>query len=251
MTEQVKQIEKSPFISEEKFNAMFGMQHERNDEGNPGWLETPPNYAFAIATEAVEGFNYTNWEWWRHQDKREINFPQMHMEIVDIWYSLMSEVMTHKLDPGITYYAIFEAIDAAMVTHRPKDFAPTVDQIRMSFMNLINSATSLPSPGRVVGMVTAFSVLLDVSGLGWDNLYKMYIGKSTLITFRQDHGYSKNTDQYRDIWETEVDRKQDNEYLIEILDTISEVNPDTKTNIYKALEAKYDGFKSAKKDSVT
>ena len=67
-------------------------------------------------------------------------------------------------------------------------------------------------------------------GLGFDELYSLYIGKNILNIFRQDHGYKDGT--YIKVW----NGKEDNVVMQEILANNSNIGVD---ELYKELEKRY------------
>ena len=71
--------------------------------------------------------------------------------------------------------------------------------------------------------------------LDFKALYTGYIGKNVLNFFRQDNGYKEGT--YQKYWND----REDNEHLIEVIDTLDAAADDFKDQLYSALEARYQG----------
>ena len=66
---------------------------------------------------------------------------------------------------------------------------------------------------------------------------KSYVGKNTLNFFRQDNGYKDGT--YIKEW----DGLEDNEVLVEILETLDPTHEDFKNQVYKGLADRYSTLK--------
>jgi hypothetical protein len=67
-------------------------------------------------------------------------------------------------------------------------------------------------------------------GMDVPELYKRYVVKNQLNTFRQDHGYKEGT--YVKIW----DAVEDNVVAFNIMDEHPDLTPE---QLYKKLEAEY------------
>ena len=64
-------------------------------------------------------------------------------------------------------------------------------------------------------------------------LFALYVGKNVLNRFRQDHGYKEGS--YRKLWAG----REDNEHLIEILESISVEPEEMFDMLYQQLEQRY------------
>ena len=71
------------------------------------------------------------------------------------------------------------------------------------------------------------------SGLNFDRLYRLYVGKNVLNFFRQDHGYKDGS--YQKIWAG----REDNEHLSEVLEALDADGDSFANQVYAGLEARY------------
>ena len=78
--------------------------------------------------------------------------------------------------------------------------------------------------------------LMLASGLDFDGLYRSYVGKNVLNFFRQDHGYKDGS--YIKNWAG----KEDNEHLVELLESLEASDPQFAEHVYAALEKRYREF---------
>ncbi|NNJ72694.1 MAG: dUTP diphosphatase, partial [Enterobacterales bacterium] len=83
--------------------------------------------------------------------------------------------------------------------------------------------------------VSLFASCLDLVNLSTEQLFKQYVGKNTLNFFRQDHGYQDGT--YQKLWHG----REDNEYLVDILDSTSSTIDDFPKVVYQKLKDSYSG----------
>ena len=88
----------------------------------------------------------------------------------------------------------------------------------------------LETRGFSVGL---FWDLMLASGLDFDGLYTAYVGKNVLNFFRQDHGYKEGT--YIKNWSG----REDNEHLVELIDSLDKSAEDFAGLVYSALEKRY------------
>jgi hypothetical protein len=64
-------------------------------------------------------------------------------------------------------------------------------------------------------------------------LYRQYVGKNVLNFFRQDHGYKEGT--YKKLW----NGREDNEHLVEVLNSLDISLSDYSDKIYASLKTRY------------
>jgi hypothetical protein len=70
--------------------------------------------------------------------------------------------------------------------------------------------------------------------LTWAQLYEQYIGKNVLNFFRQDNGYKEGT------YQKEWDGREDNEYLVKIMNDLNANDPEYQEKLRRALQESYD-----------
>jgi hypothetical protein len=78
-----------------------------------------------------------------------------------------------------------------------------------------------------------FANLLNLIGMDFDHLYRMYVGKNVLNFFRQDHGYKDGS--YIKVWQG----REDNEHLAELLEELDSEAETFKDSVYAGLESRY------------
>ncbi len=221
---------------------MLGLQDSMNGRINKAWREEGNPWEDAIFTEAVEAFNHTYWEWWKNQGKQP-NFPQIKLEIVDIWHFILSEMLNHEIPEDYTYFDMVTALVNFVKENRPSDYVTTPVVIREALKNLVRAALGPKDENHLTGVLTTFIIVMDVLEMSWAELYKLYIGKNTLNQFRQANGYKTDTQTYKSIWEVAEKGKEDNDYLTENL-KILDVNSETfKDDITMVLSGQFAVFK--------
>ena len=143
---------------------------------------------------------------------------QVKLELVDIWHFALSELIRSKsLEEGLAVrLANIQAAESD-----PELFRRAIESLAASSLNsrsfemdcFVDAMRSLP--------------------MELDELFELYIGKNILNRFRQNHGYKEGT--YRKEWSG----REDNEHLIEALNTL-QVEPDQVPDVlYQELERRY------------
>ncbi|MCH2417008.1 MAG: dUTP diphosphatase, partial [Acidimicrobiales bacterium] len=169
------------------------------------------------------------WKWWKKQDK---DLSQLQMELVDIWHFILSEILLRNDDNQLT----------------PLEYLLNAlsDPNSLQLIELDNTAYKL----NETDLVTKLELLIAISiarridlglfesimrdcELTWTDLFCQYVGKNVLNMFRQDNGYKEGT--YRKMWEG----REDNEHLVEILESLDPDLPSFKDEIYSALTNTY------------
>jgi hypothetical protein len=78
-----------------------------------------------------------------------------------------------------------------------------------------------------------FVAVMRALPMGFDELFRLYVGKNVLNNFRQDHGYKSG--DYQKLWQG----REDNEHLVEVLESLSCDPEDVPRTLYAALEDRY------------
>jgi hypothetical protein len=106
----------------EKTRVMLAMQNDMNSHVDADWLQRGREWHRAIWIECAELMeHYGGWKWWKHSTP---DFPQVVLEIVDIWHFGLSL----RIDDSGDYHRIASAIiddwcdapDAAAVPGRSR-----------------------------------------------------------------------------------------------------------------------------------
>ena len=194
---------------------MAVMQEEHNIQVHQNWREEGYEYYRAIWVECAEMLDHFGWKWWKKQSP---DMDQVKLELVDIWHFALSELIRSKsLEEGLAV----RLANIRAAEPDPELFRRAIESLAASSLNsrsfemdcFVDAMRSLP--------------------MELDELFELYIGKNILNRFRQNHGYKEGT--YRKEWSG----REDNEHLIEALNTL-QVEPDQVPDVlYQELERRY------------
>ena len=216
-------------LSKNQAATMLALQASMNAKVDPNWITARYPYLRAVAIEGAEAIEHHGWKWWKKQDK---DLSQLQMELVDIWHFILSEILLRNDDNQLTP---LEYLLSALS-----------DPNSLQLIELDNTAYKL----NETDLVTKLELLIAISiarridlglfesimrdcELTWTDLFCQYVGKNVLNMFRQDNGYKEGT--YRKMWEG----REDNEHLVEILESLDPDLPSFKDEIYSALTNTY------------
>ena len=194
---------------------MAAMQEEHNIQVHQNWRNEGYEYYRAIWVECAEMLDHFGWKWWKKQSP---DMDQVKLELVDIWHFALSELIrSESLEEGLAVrLANIQAAESD-----PELFRRAIESL---------AASSLTSRSFEMD---CFVDAMQSLPMELDELFELYIGKNILNRFRQNHGYKEGT--YRKEWSG----REDNEHLIEALDTL-QVEPDQVPNVlYRELERRY------------
>jgi dimeric dUTPase (all-alpha-NTP-PPase superfamily) len=193
------------------------------------WVEaTDHKYGRAIAVEACEAMEHVGFKWWKD---KEPDMDQLIMELVDILHFELCSVLqagaTHT-DRSATMYMANEMCEEF------KDI-PEESFTKKGILHFLDSIAVHGILGHSVmyTLMTAFKLC----GLTGDDVFKLYIGKNVLNTFRRANGYKEGS--YIKIW----NGREDNEVLTEILANTEAARPDFVEALTKQLDYAYDKVK--------
>ncbi len=199
----------------QKILTMLELQDAMNLRVNPDWREAGYAWYRAIWTECAEMLDHYGWKWWKHQKP---DMEQVHLEIIDIWHFALSDLI---LQHGSMEAAAERALEGLSNPLRGDDFREAIERMAMDTI----AAKS--------AHIERFASLMKLAGLGFDDLFKTYVGKNVLNFFRQDHGYKEGS--YIKVW----NGREDNEHLAEILASLDADADGFKDSVYQRLEAVY------------
>ena len=208
---------------------MLALLANMNAKVDPNWITARYPYLRAVAIEGAEAIEHHGWKWWKKQDK---DLSQLQMELVDIWHFILSEILLRNDDN-----------ESSPLEYLLNALA---DANNLQLIELDNTAYKL----KETDLVTKLELLIAISvarridlglfesimrdcELTWTDLFCQYVGKNVLNMFRQDNGYKEGT--YRKVWEG----REDNEHLVEILESLNPDLPSFKDEIYSALANAY------------
>jgi dimeric dUTPase (all-alpha-NTP-PPase superfamily) len=207
---------------------MFELQQQLNDATNGTiWTEGATqegrqiSWLRCIYMEAAEAIDSLNWKHWKNIDAKP-DIENAKIELVDIWHFLMSEAI-HFGD------ASFAEIYNDVKPERDTDTEKLVE-ILEKIIAISASANVDKSQNALYQLFALFFQAIANMEMDVPELYRRYLVKNQLNTFRQDNGYKDGS--YLKMW-GEV---EDNVIAFKIMDK----NPNlTPTQLYKKLEDAY------------
>ena len=201
---------------------MLTMQDRMNSRVHENWIAQDFEWYRAAWIECGELIEHYGYKWWK---KQEADIEQVRLEVIDIWHFGMSALFV----PGKSVEAI-----AADIAEELAGFEAQGLGVREATESLALHCleTRSFSPSR-------FWELMLASGLDFDSLYTAYVGKNVLNFFRQDHGYKEGT--YIKNWAG----REDNEHLVELVDTLDSAAADFDRQVYSALKRRYQEISAA------
>lgn len=200
-----------------KLQTMLEMQDAMNSRVNPQWRLAKSEWYRAIWTECAEMLEHYGWKWWKHQTP---DLDQVRLELVDIFHFAMSDYLLREA----TSEAVVERI--ANELSRPGNLT----DIPCAIETLAQSTIANQSMH-----FSEFANVMQLIGMNFDQLYRLYVGKNVLNFFRQDHGYKEGS--YIKVW----NGLEDNEHLTELLNDLDSESVDFKDSVYEALQSRYPG----------
>ena len=214
-------------LSERQLSTMLHLQDAMNKKVNPQWLTAGYGYLRAAMIESVEGIEHHGWKWWKHQEK---DLPQLQMELVDIWHFALSHVIIEfngDIDGSAkTIFSQLSRVDKH-VTFDNKDYFYSSNAL----VDNLQLMTGLCAANRFD--VPLFMTIVEQAEMDSNELYRQYVGKNVLNFFRQDYGYKDGS--YIKIWQG----KEDNEHLVDVLNSLDVNLSDYSDQIYQRLCERY------------
>ena len=216
-------------LSKNQAATMLALQANMNAKVDPNWITARYPYLRAVAIEGAEAIEHHGWKWWKKQDK---DLSQLQMELVDIWHFILSEILLRNDDNQLTplEYLLSALSDANSL--QPIELDNTAYKLNETDLVTKLELLIAISIARRIDLGLFESIMRDCE-LTWTDLFCQYVGKNVLNMFRQDNGYKEGT--YRKMWEG----REDNEHLVEILESLDPDLPSFKDEIYSALTNTY------------
>ncbi|MEX2963564.1 dUTP diphosphatase [Microbulbifer sp. TYP-18] len=194
---------------------MLTLQDEINTLVNTDWRQQNFPWYRAIWVESAELLDHFGWKWWK---KQEPELDQVKLELVDIWhFGLSLELQQGSPDQ------VASAMEAELSGQ---------NRIAGDFRANLETFTLNTLASRQFDL-TGFAQLLADVDMGFDELYRRYVGKNILNRFRQEHGYKDGT--YVKVW----CGREDNEHLAELTDSLDTGEADFAEQLYRALAERY------------
>ncbi len=195
--------------------AMLELQDAMNTKVHEQWRIQGFEWYRAIWIECAELMDHYGWKWWKKQtpDKEQVT-----LELIDIWHFGLSLMMEQESELGVIAERVEETMNSSVITG---EFLQDVE----CFASAVLSSKSFDLKG--------FVMLMRSIDLSFEDLYRHYVGKNVLNFFRQDNGYKNGT--YVKNWRG----KEDNEHLVDIIQTIEIVAESFRDDVYAALQQRY------------
>jgi len=211
---------------------MFTLQKQLNDETNGEiWLTgiTRENRKISwyrgIYMEVAEAIDSFNWKHWKNINDQP-DWDNIRVELVDIWHFVMSE----SIRIGDQDYA-----NKFLKLQPEGGFDVDILVGSLEEMLSLSVASSInPKTNNIRKIIDLFFTIISHLDIDIENLYKRYVVKNQLNTFRQQNGYKDGS--YIKNW----GGVEDNVVAFEIID----LNPTiTSFDLYKMLNLKYSTIK--------
>ncbi len=216
-------------LSSDQATTMLELQATMNSKVDSHWLNANYPYLRAVAIEGAEAIEHHGWKWWKKQQK---DLAQLQMELIDIWHFFLSEILLRA--EGDQKEALKLLLQLIPGTKSEKIIKFDGKEINLEGCDLISKLEILIATAISKRIeIDLFSMIMDDCELSWEELYSQYVGKNVLNIFRQDYGYKKGT--YIKIW----DGREDNEHLVDIIDSLDPKNINFKEAVYSLLQKAY------------
>lgn len=201
-------------------HTMADMQHHHNEQVHAQWAKQGYEYYRAIWVECAEMLDHFGWKWWKKQDP-DIN--QVKLELVDIWHFALSDLLRADMLKDSLATELSEVDTSG--EQDPRAFRASIEALAESSLRTQSFE------------IEPFLEAMRTLPMSYEELFAMYIGKNVLNQFRQNNGYKSG--EYRKVWQG----REDNEHLVELLDTLlmtEQVAPrQLPDKLYAELEARY------------
>ena len=208
-------------LMQQQLVTMLELQDRMNRRVHDQWREQNFAWHRALWLECGELIDHHGYKWWKQQVP---DMPQVRLEVVDIWHFGMSMLFDGRA---------VDQIAADLLQEWRTVPVPATDVVTAAEALAQQTLASRRFP------VAAFWTLLDATGLDFNSLYRQYIGKNVLNLFRQDQGYQEGT--YVKQWAG----REDNEHLLELLESIDIEAADFADRLYAALARRYREVRAA------
>jgi len=166
---------------------MFLLQKQLNDETNGEvWIKgyTKENRKISwyrgIYMEVAEAIDSFNWKHWKNIDD-EPDWDNIRVELVDIWHFVMSESIRIEDQSYANKYLDMKAKD-------DYDIDALISLLEMMLKLSITSSID-KKVNNIREITDTFFTIISHLGIDVEDLYKRYVIKNQLNTFRQKNGY--------------------------------------------------------------
>lgn len=148
------------------------------------WRNDGNKYDRALRQEAAEAMDSLPWKWWKDIDTATTDAENLIIEAIDMLHFALSDLMVKReVSWDFMHNQITKIYNKKESELSGNDLAIAIedkidDIVRSSFFNPDNTVWEIFKLFRLIGLT-------------YEDVYKIYIGKNVLNTFRQDHGYKE------------------------------------------------------------
>jgi len=211
---------------------MFLLQMQLNDQTNGiVWIKgyTKENRQISwyrgIYMEVAEAIDSFNWKHWKNIDD-EPDWDNIRVELVDIWHFVMSESIRIEDQSYANKYLDMKAKD---------DYDIDALISLLEIMLKLSITSSIDKEVNNIREITdTFFTIISHLGIDVEDLYKRYVVKNQLNTFRQKNGYKDGS--YIKNW----GGVEDNVIAFDIMNNNPKITP---TELYTELDSVYSKLK--------
>ena len=207
---------------------MFLLQMQLNNQTNGQvWIKgyTKENRQISwyrgIYMEVAEAIDSFNWKHWKNIDD-EPDWDNIKVELVDIWHFVMSESIR---------------INDQSYANKHLDMKAKGDYDTDTLISLLEKMLKLSvvssidkEINNIREITDTFFIIISHLDIDVENLYKRYVVKNQLNTFRQQNGYKDGS--YIKIW----GGVEDNVVAFDIMNMNPKITP---TELYDKLDSTY------------
>ncbi|MDA8691907.1 dUTP diphosphatase [Candidatus Pseudothioglobus singularis] len=207
---------------------MFLLQMQLNNQTNGQvWIKgyTKENRQISwyrgIYMEVAEAIDSFNWKHWKNIDD-EPDWDNIRVELVDIWHFVMSESIR---------------INDQSYANKHLDMKAKGDYDTDTLISLLEKMLKLSvvssidkEINNIREITDTFFIIISHLDIDVENLYKRYVVKNQLNTFRQQNGYKDGS--YIKIW----GGVEDNVVAFDIMNMNPKITP---TELYDKLDSAY------------
>jgi dimeric dUTPase (all-alpha-NTP-PPase superfamily) len=171
--------------------------------------------------EVAEAIDSFNWKHWKNIDN-EPDWANIRVELVDIWHFIMSESIRINDEKYANKFLGLQ----------PKgdfDVDVLVNSLE-SMLSLSVTSSIKPETNNIREITDLFFTIISHLDINIEDLYKRYVVKNQLNTFRQQNGYKDGT--YIKLW----NGVEDNVIAFKIMDKNPTITP---IELYKKLDFEY------------
>ena len=207
---------------------MFLLQMQLNDQTNGQvWIKgyTKENREISwyrgIYMEVAEAIDSFNWKHWKNIDD-EPDWDNIRVELVDIWHFIMSESIRIDDQSYANKYLDMKA---------KGDYEINILIFSLEKMLKLSVTSSIDKEINNIREITdLFFIIISHLGIDVEDLYKRYVVKNQLNTFRQKNGYKDGS--YKKVW----GNVEDNVIAFDIMNKNPKITP---ADLYVELDSVY------------